>query len=99
MVTPARREEVLGEYGPAMRALPNHRWRAFVEFYMLENPGRGAQTNAARRAGFGNARTSPLNMAHIAWRLMRDERMQARPPSPRRRASSCAAAHRRRPRR
>jgi hypothetical protein len=77
MVTPARREEVLGEYGPAMRALPNHRWRAFVEFYLLENPGRGAQTNAARRAGFGNARTSPLNMAHIAWRLMRDERIQA----------------------
>ena len=77
MVTPARRKEVLGEYGPAIRALPNHRWRAFVEFYLLENPGRGAQTNAARRAGFGNARTSPLNMAHIAWRLMRDERMQA----------------------
>jgi hypothetical protein len=77
MMTPARPKEVLGEYGPAMRALPNHRWRAFVEFYLLENPGRGAQTNAARRAGFGNARTSPLNMAHIAWRLMRDERMQA----------------------
>ena len=76
-MTPALRKEVLGEYGPAMRALPNHRWRAFVEFYLLENPGRGAQTNAARRAGFGNARTSPLNMAHIAWRLMRDERMQA----------------------
>ena len=52
MVAPASRKEVLGEYGPAMRALPNHRWRAFVEFYLLENPGRGAQTNAARRAGF-----------------------------------------------
>jgi hypothetical protein len=73
----ARRKETYGEMGPAMRALPNARWRAFVEFYLLENPGHGAQTNAARRAGFGHARTSPLNMAKIATRLMRDERMQA----------------------
>ena len=73
----ARRKQDWGELGPAMRALPNARWRAFVEFYLLENPGHGAQTNAARRAGFGHARTSPLNMAKIATRLMRDERMQA----------------------
>ena len=77
MVTPARRKEALGEYGPAMKALPNDKWRAFVEFYLLENPGRGAQTNAARRAGFGSPRSKPIDMAHIAWRLMRDERMQA----------------------
>ena len=48
MVTPARRKEVLGEYGPAIRALPNHRWRAFVEFYMLENPGRGKSVEELR---------------------------------------------------
>jgi hypothetical protein len=33
-----------------------------------------AQVNAARRAGFGHARTTPLNMARIASRLMRDDR-------------------------
>jgi hypothetical protein len=77
MVTPARRKEALGEYGPAMKALPNDKWRAFVEFYLLEDPGRGAQTNAARRAGFGSPTSKPIDMAHIGWRLMRDERMQA----------------------
>jgi hypothetical protein len=66
-----------GELGPAMKALPNAKQRAFVTFYILENPGRGAQTNAARRAGYGNARTKPIDMAHIAWRLMSDERIQA----------------------
>jgi hypothetical protein len=60
-----------------MKALPNNRWRAFVEFYLLEKPGHGAQTNAARRAGFGHTRTSPLNFARISSRLMRDERMMA----------------------
>jgi hypothetical protein len=73
----ARRKEGFGELGPAMRALPNARWRAFVQFYLLENPGHGAQTNAARRAGFGTARSKPINMAQTAWRLMSDERMQA----------------------
>jgi hypothetical protein len=66
-----------GQLGPAMRALPSNRWRAFVEFYLLEETGHGAQTNAARRAGFGHARTTPLNMARIASRLMRDDRMIA----------------------
>jgi hypothetical protein len=77
MVAPARRKQDWGELGPAMKALPNARWRSFVTFYILENPGHGAQTNAARRAGFGHARTSPLNMAKIANRLMSDERIQA----------------------
>jgi hypothetical protein len=78
---PARRNDVMrpewGELGPAMKALPNDQWRAFIEFYLLEKPGHGAQTNAARRAGFGNPKTTPLNMARIASRLMRDPRMQA----------------------
>jgi hypothetical protein len=78
MMTRAKRKAVdWGQLGPAMRALPNNRWRAFVEFYLLEKPGHGAQTAAARRAGFGTARTTPLNMARTASRLMRDERMVA----------------------
>ena len=72
-----RRPDDWGEMGPALRALPNNRWRAFVEFYLLEPPGHGAQTNAARRAGFGHARTTPLNMARIASQLIRDDRMIA----------------------
>src|SRR5690242_4679744 len=70
-----RKQEIWGELGPAMRALPSNRWRAFVECLLLEPPGHGAATHAARRAGFGHARTSPLNMAKIASRLMRDERI------------------------
>jgi hypothetical protein len=73
----AAKSEVWGELGPAMRALPNDRWRAFVEFYLLEKPGRGAQTAAARRAGFGKPGTRPILMANIAARLMRDERIVA----------------------
>jgi len=77
-MTQARRKlQDWGELGPAMKALPNHRWRAFVEFYLLEKPGHGAQTAAARRAGFGTDRTKPINMARMASRLMADERMQA----------------------
>jgi hypothetical protein len=60
-----------------MRALPNPRWRAFVEFYLLEPPGRGAQTAAARRAGFGKPTSTAQSMALIAWRLMRDDRIIA----------------------
>jgi len=66
-----------GQLGPAMRALPSEHWREFVEYYLLEKPGYGAQTAAARRAGFGTARTTPLNMARIASRLRRDDRIIA----------------------
>jgi hypothetical protein len=73
----ARRKKDWGQLGPAMRALPNNRWRAYVEYYLLEKPGHGAQTAAARKAGFGTPKTTPLNMARIASRLARDERMVA----------------------
>ncbi len=37
-----------------MKALPNDRQRAFVEYYVLSTkPGYGAQVTAARRAGYG----------------------------------------------
>jgi hypothetical protein len=71
----AHRED-WGQLGPAMKALPNDKWRAFVEFYILD-PGRGAQARAARRAGFGKVNAKPINMANTASRLMRDERMIA----------------------
>jgi hypothetical protein len=54
-----------------------------VEFYLLETyenhrqDNYGAQAAAARKAGFGNPKTTPRSMAHIAWRLMRDDRMIA----------------------
>jgi hypothetical protein len=70
-----------GEYGPAMRALPNNKWRAFVDFYLVLPPSRTGrfsnQAEAARRAGFGTPRSKPIDMASTAWQLMRDERMQA----------------------
>src|SRR5262245_52115344 len=72
----ARKDLAWGELGPAMRAIPP-RWRSFVEFYLLERPGHGAQTAAARRAGFGNPKTTPANMARIALRIIRDDRVQA----------------------
>jgi hypothetical protein len=78
MVALARREPE-PEYGPAMKALPNARWRAFVEFYLLGTPSREGmfsnQAAAARRAGFGKPRSTPRAMAHIGWRLMQDQRM------------------------
>jgi phage terminase small subunit len=73
----ARRRDDWPQLGQAMNALPNNKWRNFVEFYILEGPGHGAQTNAARRAGFGKPTTKPLYMARIASRLMADPRMQA----------------------
>jgi hypothetical protein len=82
MSVPARSED-LGQLGPAMRALPNDRWRAFVQAYLVETytnknkDNYGAQASAARQAGFGNPKTTPRAMAHIAWRIMRDERMIA----------------------
>jgi len=73
----ATRDKTWGELGPAMKALPNDRYRAFVEFYLLEKPGRGSQANAARRAGFGKPHTTALSYAQIGYRMLRDERVVA----------------------
>jgi hypothetical protein len=77
MTVIARRKDAWPLLGEAMNALPNNKWRNFVEFLLLETPGYGSQTNAARRAGFGRRNTSPLNMARISSRLMADPRIQA----------------------
>jgi hypothetical protein len=84
---PARRKQDWGQLGPAMKALPNDQWRAFAEHYVTEKPGHGALAAAARKAGFGKnsaARkvgidedSTPTNLAKIAWRISRDERMIA----------------------
>ena len=78
-----RRREDMGQPGPAMRALPNNRWRLFVETYLWEtfnNPNKnnhGAQAAAAREAGFGGPRTKPITLAQIGWKLLKDDRMIA----------------------
>jgi hypothetical protein len=66
-----------GSLSDEMRALPNAKWRGFVEFFLLQEPGRGAATAAARAAGFGKANSSALTMAQIASRLLRDPRVVA----------------------
>ena len=65
-----------GQLGPAMKALPNDQWRAYAEHYVTEKPGHGALAAAARKAGFGR-RSTPANLAKIAWRISRDDRMIA----------------------
>ena len=57
-----------GQLGPAMRALPNDRWRDFV-YHLVNNPGYGAQSRAARLAGFGEGST-PTVVAKIAHGLV-----------------------------
>jgi hypothetical protein len=59
-----------------MRALTARR-RAFVEFLILEPPTVGAQTRAARRAGYSTGRTTPAIMAKSSSRLVRDEKILA----------------------
>jgi hypothetical protein len=66
-----------GALNDEMRALPNNKWRGFIEHFLLEEVGYGAQAAAARKAGFGTAKSSALTMTQIASRLMRDPRVIA----------------------
>jgi hypothetical protein len=50
MVAAAKRDKEWGDYGSAMKALPNARWRAFVEFYLWEI-FTNAKQGFLRRAG------------------------------------------------
>jgi hypothetical protein len=76
------RHEAEPGMGPAMLALPSPKWRTFVTAFVFESirnaakDNYGAQAAAARRAGFGKPSTSPRSMAHIAWRLLQDPRIQ-----------------------
>jgi phage terminase small subunit len=81
-VTAARKRKSLvadewGALSDEMRALPNAKWRGFVEHFLLQEPGYGAATAAARSAGFGKPNSSALTMAQIASRLLRDPRVVA----------------------
>ncbi len=63
-----------GELSPAMRALPNERWRQFVYLYVAGRPTRGA-AEAYRAAGFNSAK--PIDQARDAFKLLCDERIMA----------------------
>jgi hypothetical protein len=69
-------EPVDAQDGPAMRALPTDRHRAFVRAMYQVKPGHGAAVRAAKLAGFGTLGSSPQSMATIASRLTHDERVQ-----------------------
>jgi predicted protein tyrosine phosphatase len=65
-----------GNWGPAMRALPNDRWREFVYRLVREKPRKGALVAAARAAGFCKNST-PAIAAKLAWKMAHDERAVA----------------------
>jgi len=70
-------EPIDAEDGPAMKALPTDRHRAFVRAMYQVKPGHGAAVRAAKLAGFGTPESSPQSMATIASRLTHDKRVQA----------------------
>jgi hypothetical protein len=70
-------EPVDAQDGPAMKALPTDRHRAFVRALYQVKQGHGANVKAARLAAFGTPNSSPQSMATIASRLAHDERVLA----------------------
>jgi hypothetical protein len=69
-------EPIDAEDGPAMKALPSDRHRAFVRAMYQVKPGHGAAVRAATLAGFGTPESSTGSMATIASRLTHDKRIQ-----------------------
>jgi hypothetical protein len=65
------------EDGPAMKALPTDRHRAFVRALYQVKPGHGSGVKAAKLSGWGQPLSSAASMATIASRLMHDERILA----------------------
>jgi hypothetical protein len=63
--------------GPAMKALPTDRHRAFVRALYQVKPGHGSGVKAAKLSGWGQPLSSAASMATIASRLMHDERILA----------------------
>jgi phage terminase small subunit len=70
-------EPIDAQDGPAMKALPTDRHRAFVRALYTVRPGHGANVRAAKLAGFGSPTSTPQSMATIASRLAHDERVLA----------------------
>jgi hypothetical protein len=76
-VTKRRARKEWGELGEEMRALPNDKWRDYVYHLVTQSPvGRGSLTRACRAAGFGK-KSSPTNLAKLAWRMAQDVRLIA----------------------
>ena len=65
--------ESWGETSATLRALPNAKWRTFVERYVQGMPPNAAK--AYREAGFRSSTT--IAQARDAHRLLRDERVKA----------------------
>src|SRR5262245_53557142 len=63
------------EWGPAMKALPSDRHRAFVLALYQIRPGYGAQVKAAKMAGFGTSTSSAKSWSVIASQLAHDEKI------------------------
>ncbi len=70
------RTETWGELGPAMRALPNDRWRDFVWHFCTGKPGHGLLTRSYRAAGMGR-NSKPATAAKEAHKLSHDNRIIA----------------------
>lgn len=70
-------EPIDAQDGPAMKALPTERHRAFVRALYTVRPGHGANVKAAKLAGFGTPQSTPQTMATIASRLAHDDRVLA----------------------
>jgi hypothetical protein len=58
--------DLVGEMGPAMRALTEKQRRFVLALYELP-AGRGALTRAAQRAGYGGNHKSTRQIAHALW--------------------------------
>lgn len=65
------------EFGPAMKALPSDRHRAFCLALYQVKPGYGANVKAAKLAGFGTSTTSAKSWSALASLYANDSRMQA----------------------
>lgn len=70
-------EPVDAQDGPAMKALPTDRHRAFVRALYQVKPGYGSNVKAAKLAKFGTPDSTPQSMATIASRLAHDDRVLA----------------------
>ena len=67
------------EFGAAMRALPNDRWRAFVCALFEVKPGKGLWVRAFKMAGFGVlGKTTPQTYSANASRMAHDEPFRRR---------------------
>jgi hypothetical protein len=65
------------EFGPAMRALPNDKWRNFVCALYEAPMKRGRVLWAARTAGIGKENSSNKSVGVMAARMLHDDRVQA----------------------